>query len=290
MTDKLISNSVVFSAAPIIRINQISQESDSRLFLFAYYTPKEYPRSEENHLRFLYAITNIYGLFWDSGAFLRTNLFAPHKEGMLSGLFSVLSYTDSRRNSQRISDFLGVIAGFRTMYCHNFTTESYVNQEHLKRAKLWASNIIVGFSNFNNISDSEWRILLVSIVSELESILDVIESCLKLLLKVESSKKEVIINYWLKSVCTWYCKSDWMMNYAQSIYDYKRHESAQYKELNATTRAMTQKWLCEKYGSVDKFIMQCNTDITKLVFNSKCPMPALPNDCAEEILKGLLDD
>ena len=64
-------SSVIFSKKKIENLNEYVQENiDSRLYLFAYYNPKN-KSNRFSELDFWKGITNVYGLFQDCAAFLK---------------------------------------------------------------------------------------------------------------------------------------------------------------------------------------------------------------------------
>lgn len=64
------TESICFSAETAEELNRKAFSLDCRLFMFAYYEPKQYREAESKRSQFLTAIVNLYGLFKDCGPFL----------------------------------------------------------------------------------------------------------------------------------------------------------------------------------------------------------------------------
>ena len=71
--------SCAFNEEAITEVNKKAQAIDERLFLFTYYSPKPFPETESPLVQFYTAVINLYGLFWDCGAFVKNYLLHKSK-------------------------------------------------------------------------------------------------------------------------------------------------------------------------------------------------------------------
>ena len=99
-------DSSAFSSGTIDEVNNYAEQLDKKLYVFAYYSPKQYEHIEwlDAREKFWIAVTNLYALYHDCNPFLKS-------------MDSIFYQNDQRiRNLKPFHDLLGDLRG---MYCHN---------------------------------------------------------------------------------------------------------------------------------------------------------------------------
>ena len=107
-------DSSAFSSDTIDEVNNYAEQLDKKLYVFAYYSPKQYEHIEwlDAREKFWIAVTNLYALYHDCNPFLKS-------------MDSIFYQNDQRiRNLKPFHDLIGDLRG---MYCHNSSRHDNAN-------------------------------------------------------------------------------------------------------------------------------------------------------------------
>lgn len=193
-------SSVIFSKKKIENLNEYVQENiDSRLYLFAYYNPKN-KSNRFSELDFWKGITNVYGLFQDCAAFLKRE-----KNSLLDAFvkYGAMKKTDAKK----LGDFVNRINAFRTVFSHNvymgYSKDAYnmrVCQDFF--SKVLQQEIILNDITEIDLQEKQWDIMLDALNDEAEKYIQILRETLVDVSK--NAQKDAIVEVWISLILEWY--------------------------------------------------------------------------------------
>ena len=202
----------------ITKVEELTKKAENiapNLFLFDNFVEKEIEDLENasDQLVYTYTIINLYGLFFDSGKYIK-----EQDSVFMTGI--------SREDSLCLKNFYITLQELRSIICHNKPCDSLQTQ-HLKLLPEWNKN---EWGNFKNLKTStskfsyenSFKILIKSAVYAL----DIILKCLS---NISDEKKDHFIKEWYQSIVAWYQK-DQTIHYraANSFYTCERQRVKKY--------------------------------------------------------------
>ena len=228
------SESICFSAVPAEALNKKAFLLNRSLFLFAYYEPKPYYEKESCRSKFITAVTNLYGLFWDCGPFFFDLLKSPD---------SILIH-DWNRISWDATQLEKGISAFRTIFCHNCSDQFPLSEEKIKDARFWASRYTYGWQRIIELSGEDWEKMLAGLVSETDSLLCDIDIALDGLDSTpDTSRRERAIERWIQQIALGYRRNpDYLLNTMVGLHELYLTNTKQ--NFMKDKRRDTITWLC----------------------------------------------
>lgn len=196
----MMCNSVIFSKKTIEGMNKYIQRNiDSRLYLFAYYNPKN-KGSKSAELDFWKGVTNMYGLFQDCAAFIKRE-----KDGLLDVFVKCQIIKETEAKAVR--DFINQINAFRTVFSHNVCMEYSKDAYNMRLCqsfftKVLNEEIIVNDINEINLQEMQWNKILEALDDEAEKYIHILSKALDAVAK--STQKNIIVEAWIKLIVEWY--------------------------------------------------------------------------------------
>ena len=145
------TESICFSAEPAEELNRKAFGLDCRLFMFAYYEPKQYREAESKRSQFLTAIVNLYGLFKDCGPFLGE---------LLKTRDSILVTPKWKAIQNDYNMLFQAVTSLRSIFCHNNSLCYPLNEDILQRAENSISEYLPNAPDIEDITETQWTILL----------------------------------------------------------------------------------------------------------------------------------
>ena len=145
------TESICFSAEPAEELNRKAFSLDCRLFMFAYYEPKQYREAESKRSQFLTAIVNLYGLFKDCGPFLGE---------LLKTRDSILVTPKWKAIQNDYNMLFQAVTSLRSIFCHNNSLCYPLNEDILQRAENSISEYLPNAPDIEDITETQWTILL----------------------------------------------------------------------------------------------------------------------------------
>jgi hypothetical protein len=266
----MVNKSILFSSVDADKINNlISTHIDARLYLFAYYLPKQLP-NEDNILRFWIGVINLYTLFYDCSPFLFRSQYVNNikykdllYEFVHEGLLQYSEETDIRK-------FIKLIHLLRTLFCHNATIEDYGNRDKRNEAVSFFSQFSQTVDpNIKNIdelclSNAEWNDALIELHNMAELCMTKIKNSLAKLISYSQTQK--VINKWLYLLIGWYQQEN-MVFIKSTIADYyelnmiSRGHSPPFKNMKNCIRkwedSYKQKWI----NDIERTVLNMNTQV-----------------------------
>lgn len=193
-------NSVIFSERKIESLNKYIRENiDTRLYLFAYYSPKS-KGSKFAELDFWKGVTNIYGLFQDCAAFIKRD------EDDLLNVF--VKYDVVKEiETKKLRDFINKLNALRTVFSHNVCMEYSKDAYNMRLCQEYFSNTLKEEILLNKVTDiilkeEQWKVMLDTLNEEVENHVNILNGCLYEVSK--STQKDAIIEEWIKLILEWY--------------------------------------------------------------------------------------
>jgi hypothetical protein len=275
-----IKCSCAFNDSAIEKLNKKAQDIDGRLFLFAYYRPKAFPETESTLVQFYTAVFNLYGLFWDCGSFVKSNLlYIWNKNSLLEHDKYGKPTIKGKKIYNSLNDLIDSLSGLRNTACHNNAPEFYNNQVNMKKTD--------GFFQKMKLDPAilpldDWEKCLNELCIQAEEVINGIKYCLNCLPTLPEMQKNKIINYWLENcICKWYLtrKNDFN-GYLEEL---KQLHTAKFHKGD---RKLSD-WLLANFGVSDNSPWLEKIRLLNLLKDTnQCPTPALPIS----IFKKLAED
>jgi hypothetical protein len=203
-------SSIVFDIVIAEELNKMAMEIDNRLYLFAYYCPKQNLNISDEH-KFWCGVTNLYGLFWDCAPFINTRRDTSKS---LVDLFMEHKFV-SINESKTIRSFLKYVSSLRAVFCHNCTEDNYFSRLDQKRVKQLFMQLCGSYpcdiEKMETIGDnSHWKKALNWLTNEADKCIFILKGILE---KVKiSTNKNIIVNNWLEAIASWYKNNDSLLN------------------------------------------------------------------------------
>lgn len=309
MTREQIENSVAFSLEQVEELNDMAGSLDRRLFLFAYFEPKKLPPENNWQMGFYTAITNLYGLFWDCGSFVKNKLmtFRPQNchQGILPREFhSTRCNLTSAGNEirSRFYAFIKHISSVRAVFCHNCSEELYLSKQNIDIQNQRFESILSFDMNSSVICEQDWEKLLISLIEDANAVVNDLVTCLDWLKKLKINNpttfKQIIDDWLCNGIGNWYIISkELIINVLADFYFYYLSGNIEYassiREYNRyfSYRNNLQKWLVTNFGesakSGEKWLR--SSSINALLTDANlCPRPALPIELLSVLTQDVL--
>lgn len=229
------TESICFSAAPAEMLNKKAFQLSRNLYMFAYYDPKPYCENESSRSKFLTAIINLYGLFWDCGPFFFKLLYSQD---------SIL-ISDWIRVQTRADFLKRCISAFRSVYCHNNSTQLPLNEEKSIDAENWAISHSCTWQGIHETSEEEWKRLLNPLIAEADFLISDINVAIDTLISTEDNlRRERAIEKWVQEIARGYQKNpDYLLNTMAGLYQLYLLNSNQSLNSRQELRFQTRRWL-----------------------------------------------
>ena len=229
-------NSICFSYDIPDRLNDKAFSLDKRLYLFAYYEPKEYIPTESYRSKFITATVNLYGLFWDC---------CPFMAQILETGDSILM-NDWVRIKNDFKNLRNMISAFRSIFCHNNSDIYPLNEVHFAVADQWIlSKCGIGKDLFE-LNDGEWGKLLYELHCQADSFISSIESNIDdLLSTTDLLRRNRAVNRWIVSIAGSYLiNKDYLLNAMAGMYQLYLMNTHSVLTPNKPLRRQTIDWIC----------------------------------------------
>jgi hypothetical protein len=193
-------NPIIFSKKKIEDLNEYVHENiDSRLYLFAYYNPKNRNnRSAESD--FWKGVTNVYGLFQDCAAYIK------REKNSLLDVFVTYGVMQ-KKDAKELKDFVNIINAFRTVFSHNVYMEYSKDAYNMRMcqnffSKVFQQEIILNDITEIDLQEKQWDIILGALNDESEKYIRILSEAL---IKVsKSTQKDAIVDAWISLILEWY--------------------------------------------------------------------------------------
>ncbi len=174
-------------------LNKKAESIDKRLFLFDEFCSKAIPEDASDEVKFWYLITNLYGLFYDSGKYIT---------------YSSLKNTPNHE----VENFYRALNEVRSIFCHNKTPDSYLGYR-IANNKL--DNLVSQWSTSTNSyrkswSNPRWDQLYRLFYSGAKATLNIIET--------NMGATKDFFNDWFKPIARWYFLNDEVILRAMRAY------------------------------------------------------------------------
>lgn len=201
-----MKDTILFSADPIEKLNEISLSISPGMLLFYQYRPKYYDESMDNKGKIWMGITNIYALFYDCGSFLFRG-----KKGNLLELFQKYEYM-KKNDAKKVGDFIFSIREIRGYYCHN-KIENYNDMP-----SKWEKSGILGIETImrpdalrDNSGMPDYVKVCMSLKQKTEEIYRIIYQTIesiKLNLSTNAMEDNLIVQDWLYMQASWLLETE----------------------------------------------------------------------------------
>lgn len=236
--------SICFSPDIPERLNEKAFLLDKRLYLFAYYEPKEYIEKESYRSKFITAIVNLYGLFWDCCPFMRKLLESGNS-------ILLTNWTQIQRDFQNLRN---TISAFRSIFCHNNSDIYPLNEVHFELAEQWIFSQCSISKDISELKDSEWEKLLYALhcqadifICSIERNIDGISSTSDVL------RRNRTINWWIEAIAGSYIiNKDYLLNAMAGMYQIYLMNVHSSPTPNVSLRDQTIRWLCNFCNVVNR--------------------------------------
>jgi hypothetical protein len=211
---KMEQINIAFDASVANDLNTQAAQIDGRLFLFAYYEPKQCD-GETARYQFITAVVNLYGLLWDCGPFIRGQLLTTREISSGAPEHLIVPYEQSRKNkaiTQQFLDLANLVENVRSCYCHNNSKEFFSNERKQEFQKRWLSIHTGCDYDQGPKTEEEWQKALDAILIESSKFTTNLKKCLDYV--KNSRDKEYVVKRWINNgILYWYYKNrDLMYN------------------------------------------------------------------------------
>lgn len=238
-------NSICFSPDIPERLNEKAFLIDKRLYLFAYYEPKEYIEKESYRSKFITATVNLYGLFWDCCPFMRKILESGN---------SILLTNNWAQIQLDFQNLRNTISAFRSIFCHNNSDIYPLNAVHFELADQWIF-LQCGISkDLSDLNDSEWEKMLYALhcqadafITSIESNIDAVASTTNVL------RRNRTINWWIEAIAGSYIiNKEYLLNAMAGMYQLYLMNIHSSPVPNVPLRDQTITWRCNHCNVVER--------------------------------------
>lgn len=236
-------NSICFSPDFAEQLNMKAFAINNRLFLFAYYEPKEYVSTETFRSRFLTAVVNLYGLFWDCCPFMH-KLLETHNSILLN---------DRTRIKDEFIQLRSIVGAFRGIFCHNNSDIYPLNAENYDTVESWISIQCGSSLAISDLNESHWEKLLQVLVDKAELFAHDLENSLDRLSHTTNvTRREQAIKSWVQSIAGNYLRNpDYLLNAMSAMYQLYMMNTRTSLNTSKSLRQQTIEWLVNNC-SVDR--------------------------------------
>lgn len=237
-------NSICFSPEIPERLNEKAFLLDKRLFLFAYYEPKEYIPTESYRSKFITATVNLYGLFWDCCPFMGKILERGNS-------ILLTNWTQVQRDFQNLRN---TISAFRSIFCHNNSDIYPLNAVHFELADQWVFLHCGTNKEFSDLNDSEWEKLLYALHCQADAFIGSVESNIHAISSTSNVlRRNRTINWWIEAIAGSYIiNKDYLLNAMAGMYQLYLMNIHSSSTPNVPLRTQTINWLYNHCNVVEK--------------------------------------
>lgn len=228
-------NSICFSPEIPERLNEKAFSLDKRLYLFAYYEPKEYISTESCRSKFITATINLYGLFWDCCPFM-ARILETRNSILLTNWIQIRLDFQNLRNT---------ISAFRSIFCHNNSDIYPLNSVHFELANQWILSQCGINKEFSELNDSEWEKLLYAFHCQADSFISSVESNIDSISSTpDVSRRNRAIDWWIEAIAGSYIiNKDYLLNAMAGMYQLYLMNMHSRPTPNIPLRNQTINWL-----------------------------------------------
>lgn len=293
----LAKESIAFNDKVVEKLNKKMAQIDSRLYLFAYYQPKQLPDKIDSRSCFNLAIFNMYGLLWDCGAMVRNRLFLSAKRGQVPE--AVQTLVDEKLGL--FKQFYYIISNIRTCMCHNNSILFFHNRVKSDGCKKYLKDITGKSSALDSYNESEWVEVCKDFLikcNEFEKMLDNFLD--RLLQEADLKKTNDFINYWIEAIIEWYQQDmELIAHVLADKYKLKKMSISRQNNVNLIKKSDVIYWIGTAWkakktnNSLMKmrdyyldYVSDCLGKIHGILAEQNCPKPALP---LEVLVKATAD-
>ena len=201
-----MKDTILFSADPIVKLNDISLSISPGILFFYQYNPKYYDESMDDKGKLWMGITNIYTLFYDCGSFLFRG-----KNGSLLELFQKYGYM-KKSDAKQLGNFIFSIREIRGYYCHN-KIENYNNMPSKweKSGISYIETIMNPDALRNKLGTPDYAVVCKALKQKVEEIYGIIFQTVEKIkqdFQSNSSVDESIIQKWLSIQASWLLETE----------------------------------------------------------------------------------
>lgn len=236
--------SICFSPDPAEQLNDKAFSIDKSLYLFAYYEPKPYLPAESFRSRFITAVINLYGLFWDCGPFVPRLLETPD---------SIL-LSDWKRIHEDFHWLRSAVGAFRSIFCHNHSDMFPLNAENYTVVQTWIKTEGAISLEMEDLEEEHWKKLLQVLTDEADRVAkDLSQSLERLALTTDVPRRTRAIAWWRESIAGHYLRNpDYLLNAMASMYLLYLMNTGAAAGSAPNLRRQTVDWLVSVCGVTDK--------------------------------------
>lgn len=237
-------NSICFSPEIPERLNEKAFLLDKRLYLFAYYEPKEYIEKESYRSKFITATVNLYGLFWDCCPFMRKLLESGNS-------ILLTNWTQIQLDFQNLRN---TISAFRSIFCHNNSDIYPLNAVHFELAERWIFSQCGIIKNLSDLNDSEWEKLLYALHCQADTFIRSVESNIDGIASTSNVlRRNHTINWWIEAIAGSYIiNKDYLLNAMTGMYQLYLMNVHSSPVPNVSLRDQTISWLCNHCNVIER--------------------------------------
>ena len=192
MLRELYRNSDYNWITKVEELTKVAENIAPNLFLFDNFIEKEIEDIENasDQLVYTYTIINLYGLFFDSGKYIKEPA-------------SVFMTEISGDNSCYLKNFYIALQELRSIICHNKPLDS-LHPQYLGLLLEWNENEWRNFKYLNtSLCDFSYEKSFRILVKSALHALDIIFNCLS---SISDGKKDDFVKEWFQSIVVWYRK------------------------------------------------------------------------------------
>lgn len=280
------NKSIAFSADFANELNKKAAQIDGRLFMFAYYEPKQC-EGETPHFKFMTAVLNLYGLLWDCAPFILHKLL--HEPDYL--IVPSQASNARKKNSQipnHAKNFALFIESFRSYYAHNNSRKFLLNEKKNEYTKKWLSLTTGCEYEVGPNTEEQWQKALDSVLYNANIFVNNMKLCLEYV--KNSPHKGYIVLKWINNgILFWYYKNKDLVYHILSEKYLSKLNNGYFPE--KIYRGDINRWITDGLQINDINIVlerwlgiQAQNELLK---NWDIDLPLLPEDVINELVKGI---
>lgn len=238
-------NSICFSPDIPERLNEKAFLIDKRLYLFAYYEPKEYIEKESYRSKFITATVNLYGLFWDCCPFMRKILESSN---------SILLTNNRAQIQCDFQNLRNTISAFCSIFCHNNSDIYPLNAVHFELADQWLFSQCGISKELSDLNDGEWEKMLSALHCQADAFITSIESNIdRIASTTNMSHRNRTIDWWIEAIAGSYIiNKEYLLNAMVGMYQLYLINTHSSPTPNRSLRDQTLNWLCNHCNVIER--------------------------------------
>lgn len=195
---KKASASLVFNSDIPEKYNKMAIKIDKRLFVFAYYNPKEWQTYSNTQTAFILGVSNLYGLLFDCGSVIKS---------LCSG--EIIPRTE-KRDIEKYEDIASELASIRIVLFHNISPElGKKNISHLKTYQNWIADSLRAIGKQTPECETDWNYPLNKLLDKANELNMIISKLISRTGNLSWIEKNEIVNNWIeRGILFWYKKEN----------------------------------------------------------------------------------